>query len=284
MTASVLQANGLVAGDSLTVSSNGNFRNAANTANDKNVGNAKTVVLSSSYGGADIGNYTITEQTTATASITPKAVLIYGLSAENKVFDNNSQASLMGQPKADFIQGDQINQIAIGRANFSDVKVGKSKFVALDHLFLQGPDANNYKPFQSPDLKATIVPSESQMSSLPTRIEVYVPSSVSQLYSPPGSNNLGQLGKLELFVPKTTTNEAIYTIKLEKYFLDTVLNDFASNNMNAKLKSGEELPSWLRFEPSTMTLSILTSGVPKQKVELMVGSIQKKLELKIASR
>ena len=210
--------------------------------------------------------------------------MIYGVSAENKVFDNNVQVSLKGQPKADFIQGDQIHQISIGGANFSNAKVGQSKFVALDHLLLQGPDANNYKPFQSTDLKANIVPSESNMSSVPARFDVYTPLSVGQIYSPPSTNGLGQLGKLELFVPKTTSNEALYTIKLDKYFPEIIQDNPIVIKMNAKLKSGEELPSWLRFEPSTMTLSIFTAGVQKQKVEITVGSVAKKLELNIASR
>ena len=53
MTSAVLQSGGLVAGDSVTVAASGTF-------GDKNVGSGKTVSLSSSYGGADAGNYTIT--------------------------------------------------------------------------------------------------------------------------------------------------------------------------------------------------------------------------------
>ena len=284
VTASVLQANGLVSGDAVTVSATGNFRNAGNTANDKNVGSAKTVQISSTYGGADVGNYTITDQATATASITPKDVFIYGVSADNKVFDNNSLANLKGQPKAEFIQGDQVTSIHIGSANFSDAKVGKNKFISLDHLFLQGPDANNYRPLQPPDLRANIVPSESHMSSVPTRFEVHIPAGVSQLYSPPGANTSGQLGKLDVLLPQSTSNDAMYTIKLDKYFGDLLLNNLTPTNMNAKLKSGEALPHWLKFEPSTLTLSVLTTGVQRQKVELLVGSNQNRLELNIAGR
>jgi filamentous hemagglutinin family protein len=55
---------GLFAGDDLTVAATGTFDN-------KNVGDGKTVTLSSSYGGADVGNYTITGQASTTANITP---------------------------------------------------------------------------------------------------------------------------------------------------------------------------------------------------------------------
>jgi hypothetical protein len=64
VTSAVLQSGGLVAGDSVTVTASGTFDN-------KNVGSGKTVSLSSSYGGADAGNYTITDQASTTAAITP---------------------------------------------------------------------------------------------------------------------------------------------------------------------------------------------------------------------
>ena len=50
-------------GDDLIVSASGQFV-------DKNVGTAKTITLSSTYGGADRSNYTITDQTSTTADIT----------------------------------------------------------------------------------------------------------------------------------------------------------------------------------------------------------------------
>jgi hypothetical protein len=55
--------NGMVAGDDLTVSSTGLF-------NNKDVAPAKTVTLTNIPGGADLANYTITNQPTTTANIT----------------------------------------------------------------------------------------------------------------------------------------------------------------------------------------------------------------------
>ena len=54
---------GLVTGDILTVATTGIFDN-------KNVGTNKTVTLTSSYSGADVGNYTIANQDTTTADVT----------------------------------------------------------------------------------------------------------------------------------------------------------------------------------------------------------------------
>jgi hypothetical protein len=46
---------GLVVGDAVTVSATGLFDN-------KNVGTGKAITISSTYGGVDAGNYTITDQ------------------------------------------------------------------------------------------------------------------------------------------------------------------------------------------------------------------------------
>jgi filamentous hemagglutinin family protein len=66
---------GLVAGDVLKVSATGVFV-------DKNVGTGKTVLLTSTYAGVDVGNYSITGQASTTANITPAPV--YGWSDSSR--------------------------------------------------------------------------------------------------------------------------------------------------------------------------------------------------------
>ena len=70
VTPAVLQAGGMVVGDNITVASTGTFRNAGNTADDKNVGTAKIVALTNTLGGTDLGNYSVTDQPTTTADVT----------------------------------------------------------------------------------------------------------------------------------------------------------------------------------------------------------------------
>lgn len=74
-----LSFSGIVGSDVVTVTSVGVF-------DTKNVGTNKTVTLTNTYGGADIGNYNITDQTTTTASITAKTLTIT-TSDGTKVFD-----------------------------------------------------------------------------------------------------------------------------------------------------------------------------------------------------
>ena len=76
---------GLVEGDDFTGSYSGVFANA-------NVGNGKTVTITSSYSGADAGNYTVTDQSTTTGNIVPK-VLTATASASNKTYDGGTTAS-----------------------------------------------------------------------------------------------------------------------------------------------------------------------------------------------
>merc|ERR1711991_1024379 len=76
---------GLVSGDTLTGTYSGVFNNA-------NVGTGKTVTITSSYGGADVNNYTITDQASTTADVTTKA-LTATASTTNKVYDGTTTAT-----------------------------------------------------------------------------------------------------------------------------------------------------------------------------------------------
>ena len=74
---------GLVIGDDVKVAATGQF-------DTKNVGMDKLVTLTSSYHGADVGNYAITDQMGDLANITPRALTISGLAAGDKVYDGNT--------------------------------------------------------------------------------------------------------------------------------------------------------------------------------------------------
>ena len=57
-----------------------------------NVGTGKTVTITSSYSGADSGNYSVTDQSSTTADISTKA-LTATASASNKTYDGGTTAS-----------------------------------------------------------------------------------------------------------------------------------------------------------------------------------------------
>ena len=132
---------GLIAGDDLTVTATGVFA-------DKNVGTGKTVTLNSSYGGADASNYNITSQATTSANITQKSLTITGITAANKIYDGNANAtvnvsavnstSLVGMG---MVVGDDLNVSATGL--FSNKNVGTGKTVILNSSY-SGVDIGNY--------------------------------------------------------------------------------------------------------------------------------------------
>ena len=141
---------GLVNGDVVQVSASGQFA-------DKNVANGKSVALSSSYSGADVGNYSITDQATASANVTPKALTISGITAANKVYDATTLASVStaGVLESGLVNGDVVHVAATGQ--FSDPNAATGKTVLLSSSY-SGADAGNYSITSQATTSANVTP------------------------------------------------------------------------------------------------------------------------------
>jgi filamentous hemagglutinin family protein len=134
---------GVIAGDTLTLGTG----SASGSFADKNAGTGKTVTVAGlSIGGADAGNYSLASYST-TANITAKAVSATGITANDKVYDaltgatlNTGSAGLTGA-----IAGDTLT-LGTGSASgsFADKNVGAAKTVTVAGLSLGGADAGNY--------------------------------------------------------------------------------------------------------------------------------------------
>jgi hypothetical protein len=61
---------------------------------NKNAGGNKTVDLSSSYSGTDVGNYIITDQAGTTASISQAALTVTGITAADKTYNASTAATV----------------------------------------------------------------------------------------------------------------------------------------------------------------------------------------------
>ncbi|MFA6014206.1 MAG: MBG domain-containing protein, partial [Gallionellaceae bacterium] len=123
---------GLVSGDAISISSTASFA-------DKNVAHNKTVLLSNSYAGAALTNYSITDQTNTTANITPRTLTI-SATAENKVYDGLTHA--VAQLTDDRLANDVL--VINGSADFSDTYTGNNKTVVVNSITLTGTDSANY--------------------------------------------------------------------------------------------------------------------------------------------
>jgi autotransporter-associated beta strand protein len=106
---------GLVAGDDVTVSATGVF-------SDKNVDTGKTITLTETNGGDDVGNYTITAQGTTTANITAKA-LTATITAQDKVYDASNQA-IVSLALSGYV-GDETLVTTETTARFDNINVGE---------------------------------------------------------------------------------------------------------------------------------------------------------------
>jgi hypothetical protein len=131
---------GIVAGDNLSINS------VTGVFDNKNVGTGKTVTLTSTYTGSDINNYSITDQATATANITAKALTATGFTAANKVYDNNTNATVSSSAatSSDIISGDNVTVSANSAGTFADKNVNNGINVSVSGVTLGGADAGNY--------------------------------------------------------------------------------------------------------------------------------------------
>jgi hypothetical protein len=138
--------NGKIAGDDVQLfSANGSFT-------DKNVGSNKAVnIINITLAGSDLGNYNFTNNAaTATASITPRAVTLSGVTAGNKIYDGTTAAVLSGGSLSGMVSGETLG-FSGGVGSFSDKNAGTGKLVIISGTALQDGTglASNYA-FTSP--------------------------------------------------------------------------------------------------------------------------------------
>ncbi|WP_230256355.1 YDG domain-containing protein [Rhodopirellula halodulae] len=131
---------GLISGDSVTASgTTGAFA-------DKHAGTDKVVTLANtSFGGSDVGNYAITDQTSTLADITAKSISVSGITVADKVYDGTTVGSvdLSGITFAGSVGGDNLTASGTSAA-FADKNAGSNKTVALSGTIYAGSDVGNY--------------------------------------------------------------------------------------------------------------------------------------------
>jgi filamentous hemagglutinin family protein len=158
--------NGLFSGESVNVSATGTF-------SDKNAGAGKTVILSSSYSGADVNNYNINSQSATTADIAKANLFVTGLTANNKVYDATTIATLSGTPVVSALGADSVMLGGTASGAFADRNVGTGKPVTVNGFTLSGADAGNYNLVQQTGLKADITKANLVVTGVTAKDKVY---------------------------------------------------------------------------------------------------------------
>src|ERR1035437_7308686 len=147
---------GVIGGDVVTLVPTG----ATGTFANKNVGTGKSVSTSGfTLGGTDAGNYTIT-QPSSVANITTAGLTVSGVTANNKVYDGTTAASLnTGSAALVSVFGtDAVTLVSTGATGtFADRNVGSGKVVSTSGFNLGGTDSGNYTLTQ-PSLIADLLP------------------------------------------------------------------------------------------------------------------------------
>ena len=116
---------GLINGDSFSGSYSGTFNNA-------NVGAGKTVTISSSYSGDDVSNYSVTSQSSTTASIVKKS-LTATATASNKTYNGDATATTT-LSFSGLVGSETLGQSV--DSTFNNKNVGSGKTVTVNSITL----------------------------------------------------------------------------------------------------------------------------------------------------
>ena len=197
----IATASNAIAGDDVKVS--GNITNGV--LSNKNVGTGKSIALTSNAGlvlsGTDARNYSIVSgSTTATGTVTARALFIDGLTAGAKGYDGNTTAALNGTARITttgvdntVVGGDQVTLSPRGTVSgfYSDRNAEMVKSVTLDSstLSLSGVDASNYVISTNLHTNGRINKREITITGLIAADRVYDGTSTTALNGNAGLNN-----------------------------------------------------------------------------------------------
>ena len=123
---------------------------------NKNVGIDKIITPVITLTGNDVSNYTLTQPTGLTATITAKPLTIGDAVIPNKIYDGKTDARISSANLVGYIPGDNL-AFEILTCDFKDKNVGVGKEITAT-LSLSGTDAANYTITPPVDLKADITP------------------------------------------------------------------------------------------------------------------------------
>ena len=155
------------AGDAVTL---GNA--TSGTFADKNVGTAKAVSVTATLSGVGATNYTLTQPTGLSANITPASLSVSGATAQNKVYDGSTSATVSGATLVGLYAGDVVTLTNATSGTFADKNVGTAKAVSVVSA-LSGAAATNYTLTQPTGLSANITPASLSVSGATAQNKVY---------------------------------------------------------------------------------------------------------------
>lgn len=139
---------GLLPGDSVTLGS------AAATFTDYFAGSSRAVLTGYILTGPQAGNYVLTQPTGLTATIKPSPLQVTGATVQNKPYDGNNLATLIGGRLIGVLGEDDVALATNSSATFASSLVGTWSVTAS--FSVAGTDRNNYQLTQPTSLSGSI--------------------------------------------------------------------------------------------------------------------------------
>ena len=151
---------GVISGDTVNLGTSG----ASASFLTKDVGTGKTVTFSGyTITGTDAGNYSLTQPGSSTADITPLGITVTDITANNKVYDDTTSATLStgSATLVGVISPDTVTLVTTSvSASFATSWIGTNITVTVTGLGLSGAQANDYTLTQPTGLAANITANE----------------------------------------------------------------------------------------------------------------------------
>lgn len=123
------------------------------------VGTDIPVTSTATLGGADAGNYQLTQPTGLTADITAKELTITGATAVNRIVDATSTVAITGGSLVGVVSGDTVNLGGSPIGTMADANVGTAKPVTVSGFSISGSSSTNYSLSQPTGLTVDILES-----------------------------------------------------------------------------------------------------------------------------
>jgi len=216
---------------------------------DEDVANDIVVAVSGySLSGVDAGNYVIVQPIGLAADITPASLTVTGISANDRVYDTTTNATLSGVASVSALGGDQVTVGGSGSGSFADEDVANDIAVAVSGYTLSGVDAGNYVIVQPVNLAADITPASLTVTGISANDRVYDTTTSVTLS---GSANVTALGGDQVTVSGTGSG----------VFADEdVANDIAVAVSGYAL-SGADADNYVIMQPTGLAADITPAGL-----------------------
>ncbi|WP_411883176.1 YDG domain-containing protein [Polaromonas sp. YR568] len=159
---------------------------------DKNVGMGKGVTVTGyTLGGTDALNYTLLQPASVAANISQASLAVTGVTAQDKVYDTSTSATLGGTAAVAALGGDVVNLVGTGSGVFADKNAGSGKAVTVSGYTLSGTDAANYAIVQPTAVTANISQANLAVTGVTAQNKVYDGSTSATLGGTAGVSALG---------------------------------------------------------------------------------------------